>query len=453
MAPGGGKDYHSPAIRIRRSAGDTPLIRHDHRIGIAWAAAAALAAMLGRTAVAVEEPAGPETLTSAEASALARELAPTVETLRGLAFKAPVDVKVVDDDAARKHFKSRMDAFWPEKRVRAEQVAFTQLGLLPAGTDLLDGLFEILEEQVGGFYDPDSDTFFVLDDMPKKLAPVIMVHELTHALDDQHYGIDDLIDKTIDDEDRSSALAAVVEGSGTLVMSTWLLREVQSGRMSPGFLESFQESEAVRAEKLKAAAPYLQRGLLSPYLLGQTFLLKGNFLMLAAGVVPADIDRAFREPPLSTEQILHPDKYWREPDRDPPRKIATNGLESSLGEGWTSEEQGSLGEMNLAILAGAGPLDPESPALLSPAAWTNEAASGWAGDAWRLYSLGDRRVTLLVTAWDTADDAVEFEAALPPLAGRSVFRSGDVVILVAGDHAGRDEHLSRAAFRLVGGAP
>jgi hypothetical protein len=169
-------------------------------------------------------------------------------------------------------------------------------------------------------------------------------------------------------------------------------------------------------------------------------------------VVPGDIDRAFRDPPLTTEEILHPGKYWNGKERELPRRIVLDGLETSLGSGWSVLEHGSLGEMNLAILAGAGPLDPEAPALLSPGAWTNDAAAGWAGDSWRLYSLDDRRVTLLVTAWDTIGDAEEFQGSLPAVEGRSVFRRGDTVILVAGDHAGGDEPLAQAAFALIGGA-
>ena len=125
-------------------------------------------------------------LTGAQATAMVEELIPRVEEIRGLKFEKPVPVKVVDDAVARDHFKARMKKYWPEAEVRAEETAYAQFGLLPAGTDLEAILFSVLEEQVGGYYDPGSDTFFVLGDMPRSLAPILMVHELTHALDDQH---------------------------------------------------------------------------------------------------------------------------------------------------------------------------------------------------------------------------------------------------------------------------
>jgi hypothetical protein len=398
--------------------------------------------------------AGISSMTMQEAHAMAREIMPVVEEIRGLKFKREVPVRVVDDAQARAHFKSRLEKFWPLAQRRAEQAAYIQLGLLPAGADMEEALFSLLEEQAGGFYDPASGTFFVLGDMPRSSAPLFMAHELTHALDDQHYGIDAMITKTRDDQDRANGVSAVVEGSGMLVMTLFLSREMIAGRLTPESMEELGRSEAGRAEKLKASPPLLQRGLLAPYLLGPSFILRGDISRIRLGAPAADLDRLFRDPPVSSEQLLHPEKYWDDAKKDLPREVRLPDLCGTLGAGWSQAGRGDLGEMTLAILTGPGGIDPLSPEATQPAAWTNEAAAGWGGDMWSLCAAGDRHVTILATLWDTPEDATQFDAALPATGGRRVARRGDAVVLVAGDAPERAEALAAAALgRLTQSAP
>jgi hypothetical protein len=400
------------------------------------------------------EPARPASGSSGveDAESLARRIVPQVEEIRGLKFKAPVPVKIVDDAAARAHFTARAKKFWPEERIQAEQAAYIQLGLLPPSTDLRASLFNVLEEQAAGYYDPSSRTFFMVDDMPGSLAPLIIAHELTHALDDQYYGIDEMIGRGGEADDSATATGAVVEGSGTLVMSLFVLREMQAGRLTPQALLEFQESDAGRAERLRAAPQYLQRGLLSPYLLGQLFLLRGNLLGVMSGVKSEDLDRAFKDPPASTEQILHPEKYWDEASKDLPRPVPLPDLSAALGDGWSFTARGVLGEMNLAMLTGAAPIDVASADALSAARWTNQAAAGWGGDTWQIYSRGGDRATVLATVWDTTKDAEEFEAGLLPVEGRRSWRHGDAVVLVAGAD-GASSRLADAALAAAQPVP
>jgi len=377
---------------------------------------------------------------------MAEEIAPKVEEIRGLKFKRAVPVKLVDDAAARAHFKSRLARLWPKSRMRVEQTVYAHLGLVPATTDMEAALFSLLEEQAGGFYDPESDAFFVLNDMPRSSAPLLMAHELTHALDDQHHDIDKLIEKVKEDEDRMAVVGAVVEGSGMAVMSGFLVREIQAGRMTQEALMDLAQSEAGKAEKLRAAPELLQRTLLAPYLLGQSFVLRGDPLGAIKGVQPADLDRLFRDLPASTEQLLHPEKYWEGDKSDLPRAVAIPDLSKHLGDGWSLAGRGTLGELVIAIMTGSEAVDLMSAASGSPALWTNQAASGWGGDTWHLYSRGESHVTLLVTRWDTEADAQELESGLKPAEARRVLRHGDTVILVVGDARERSQALGQAAL-------
>ena len=389
-----------------------------------------------------------------KAAALARRIAPRVEEIRGRKFKRPVSVEVVDAETARNHFVQRISKTWPEERLRLDQRIYVHLGLLPEETDVLSSLLDILSEQAWGYYDPERDTFFVLEDVPQHTAPVLMAHELTHALDDQHYGLDALIEATRDDEDRAAALSAVIEGSGTAVMTVFMLEEIRAGRMEEDVFDRINASEAGQADALRAAPPFLRRGLMAPYVLGVRFVLRGDPRRLSRGRFdPRDLDRAFEQPPLSSEQILHPEKYWDQSKADPPRPVRLPDLSAGLGEGWSLVAEGRLGELVLAQLAGSeGPAFP-SPDPYPPSLWTNAAARGLAGDRYSHYVNGGHSLTLLGTLWDGPDEAEEFLESLTPLAGRYDLLRGSWVFLVAGDVRGSlAEALVAQALAAVGPA-
>jgi hypothetical protein len=387
-------------------------------------------------------------LTGPEMTALVRDIKPAVEQLRGLRFKREVPVKVVDKAAATAHFRKRAEKFWPKERARLEQRLLRQLGLLPADYDLVDGIFDLLEEQVAGYYDPDTDTFFVVSSMPRASAPIIIAHELTHALDDQHYGIDGMLERTKDDDDAQAAVSALVEGSGTLVMSAFMIKEMGAGRMTPDALREMQEAEAGRTAQLAATPAYVQRSLLAPYVVGQSFLLRGNPAAMVGFAMKGgpDIDTAFKAPPASFEQVLHPGKYWDAARRDAPTAVRLNDQSRELGADFSLALSGTLGEMSLAVMTGLGGIDPGSEAAADSANWTNDAATGWDGDRYQLYTGGGLAVSLLVSRWDTETDAAQFQTAIAGR-GRHVARRGTSVAVVAGDL--KERHATLAAGALA----
>jgi hypothetical protein len=428
-------------------------MRHGFFAVVCACLALALAAGAG-----AEPPATPEapkpaenagTLSKEEAAALAAEVAPIVEEIRGAKFAHPVPVEIVDDQAARAHFKSRISEHWPEAARRAEELVDAHLGLIPPKTDLEEEVFDVLEEQAGGYYDPDRDTFFVLGDMPRAAAPIIVAHELTHALDDQRYGIDRLLAEAEEDDDRSGALEAVVEGSGTVVMTVFIHRQIVAGKLDPKSLLAFQESEVGKAERLKASPLFVQRSLIAPYILGMAFLLRGELIRIqTGGITPSDLDHAFSDPPRSTEQILHPEKYWDPAKLDLPRGVTLPDLSADLGPGWSRGGAGNLGELTLGLLTGVDPGDATSPDRALER-WTNDASSGWGGDRWNLYRNADRAVTVLATSWDTEKDAREFEAGLTLPSGATVRRKGETVVVIAGDAGDKAKKLADRALAGV----
>lgn len=386
------------------------------------------------------------TIDAAAAKAAVDDVSAQLAQIRGLAYKAPVPVKVVDDAFARGHVTARFRKFMPEAELAATAKAWELLGVVPPGTDILKSFLDALEEQAGGFYDPQTKSFFLLDDMPKGMAALLAAHELTHALEDQHYDLDGRIAAAKGDDDRMFAIGAVHEGSAMAAMSVYMTRALASGKLTLEALQEFSSSEAGKAEKLRRMPAALRRQMIGPYLLGLGFVARGNVMAVAQqGYPTADAERFYKSGPVSSEQILHPEKYWDDAARDLPKAVSVGDAGRALGRGWKRSLEGNLGELMVGVMVGAATPDTQDPAAQSAAAWTNAAAAGWGGDRWELWRQNDRAVALLATVWDTEKDAKEFADALAGKEGLRVRVAGTRVGVVAGD-AGEAAEKALAAL-------
>jgi hypothetical protein len=364
-----------------------------------------------------------------EQAALLKQVATDVERIRGLKFRRPVPMRVVGDAETRKHALQRLDDLQAREALEAEIEAYRALGLLPRQGDVLETVLGALEEQVGGFYDPRRETFFLLDDMPQGLAPALIAHELTHAIEDQTYDLDARLRGAKHDEDLGFALSAVHEGSATLVMTLYAAEAIRAGRMRGDDLQAFARTEAGRGDRLAALPPVLYRQLIGTYVLGAQFLMRGN--PVGAEFPVSDVRRAFRDGPRSSEQILHPDLYWER--RDDPRPVELGEAGARLGEAWSRAAHGTLGELVLAVLTGAPtPGDFTTAWGIGASGWTNTAAAGWGGDRWELWRRGKDRAVLVGTVWDSEEDARQFEAALGTGPTFAFERRKRAVAIVAG---------------------
>lgn len=382
----------------------------------------------------VNASAGPASLNDSLAAPIVRKVAPQVERLRGLSFKRPVPVNVVDAQAAREHLVQRLEAFQQMEHLRQIQKAYAMLDLIPAELDLWEAILDVLEEQAAGFYDPATGSYYLVEHMPAAAVPMLTAHELTHALEDQHYDLDARIRASLEDDDRLFALSAVHEGSATLLMLAYAMAEAMGGSLGMDELQEFAILGQDQTQALSALPPLLLRQLVGPYVLGAQFLLHGG----KPGAFPAEaVNRAYLDGPRSSEQILHPEKYWEPERRDDPLTLEHSRAGQLLGPRWHRAGTGVLGELSLAVLVGA-PTPTEPSALLSgsPEEWTNAAASGWGGDRWELWVKGRSAVVLLRTLWDSAQDALEFAQALPRREQMQVQVDGTRVTIVAA-RAGR----------------
>jgi hypothetical protein len=212
-----------------------------------------------------------------------------------------------------------------------------------------------------------------------------------------------------------------------------------------------QETGFGKTEQFAAAPPVVRVALLAPYILGEAFLSSGDTAAAAPPEIDAAaIDRAFRDPPLSTEQILHPEKYWEESSRDVPRALPEVDLGAALGGEWRQRGSGVLGEVLVALLTGSEGPELDGIELTSPESWTNPGAMGWGNDRWELWTDGERSLTVLVTRWDTEEEAAGFVSALR-LPEAHVAQRRDLVIVVCGETPPMEEDIARVMLAAIPG--
>lgn len=374
---------------------------------------AALLVMLILVAGAAAPAGVAERLDQEEALRLVGEIVPRVEALRGLSFRKEVPVEVVNDRAVREYALERVRRFGMEQRFEDLQRVYAKLGLVAEDARLLDLMLEALEEQAGGYYDPARGTYYLLDDMPPAAAPIFTAHELTHALEDQHFDLDRRLREALSNDDLLLARSAVHEGSATVLMTAFAMGEFMRGELDSGALMALAESDAGRAAKLKSLPDVLLRQMLGPYVLGAAFLSGGNLLSIVNGFPEEAANRVMHEGPTSSEQILHPEKYWEE--RDEPSEVRVDG--GTLPEGWEVLYENTLGEIGLAMCT-----DPlkrrkglKGQLAMLGAKYTNRAAEGWDGDRFLVLGNGDARVLVGHSVWDSSKDARQFASALDGL--------------------------------------
>lgn len=359
----------------------------------------------------LQDPApAPAGWTQEELEEAAAEIATEVARLRGREFKAPVAVRLTDLAGFHTYARERNESFEGAEAPPGGDEIVKLLGLVAPDFDLETEASALTVSQLGGFYDPGSDTFYLLEQFSGGIARVILAHELTHALDDQHFDLDAAIrDRLGAGSDALFAIQAVIEGSGTQGGQQWALRNLAK-------LQEQGSGEAgnLGAAALAAAPPFLWKPMMGAYLQGQAFLDAGR----SSGDA---VQFAFVDPPRSSEQILHPEKYWTE-ERDEPLEVAFD-LERAP-DGWTVLGEDTLGELLLSVATTPAEertgLDLGSAAALLAIRYTNEAASGWGGDRVVLLGRGDERRLQLVSVWDSALDAQEFGAALEEVLAESI---------------------------------
>jgi hypothetical protein len=282
-------------------------------------------------------PADSKPTTDADFIAAAEEVLGQMSQITGLKLVTPLKKSLRSREEIRAYVIKQMN----EEKDPAERYADARsaeaFGLLPKRFDLDTFMVNVLTEQVEGLYDPKTREFYIADWSPLSDQRMVMAHELTHALEDQHFQIETWVKAARPNEDAELARDAVLEGSAMAAMVDYLM--VGTGRSLkdlPEFDPSMLLGDLGSTPTLKAAPPFLKDALIFPYIGGLTFsaaILKNTGWAALPGV--------FEKPPVSTQQILHPALYR---SGKTPAAITLPRLERLLGNNWTKLDENVMGE-------------------------------------------------------------------------------------------------------------
>ena len=347
-----------------------------------------------------------------------------VQAIRGITATSPVPRSVLDQAGLCAFLRQSMNRDNPPELVAATERLYQELGLLPAGASLEKIYLDLLTSQVVGFYDETTKQMYVISSTGTigPIEEITYAHEYDHALQDQAFGLKSVVGDAKDQGDRTLARTALVEGDATLLMSLWAQQNLAPAEL----VQLAGATDPASQAALDAAPPILRETLLWPYTTGLTLTL-GAYQTSASFV---GVDALWKNPPDTTEQLLHADKLA---SREPAVAVAfPAAFAKRLGAGWKVALQDTLGELQLNILIRTG-----------DAKAGDDPAAGWGGDRVALVEgPGGAAASVVDTAWDTSaaaggafDELQKLVATLNAAGGHAavLMPSAKRVVLVSAD--------------------
>jgi len=350
-----------------------------------------------------------------------------VARLRALPPKERVVLKDLTREALKDHLERTLDAHMPERALKGTEQMLFAFGVVPADFNYRRAIVGLMQSELAGLYDPLDNTMYLLSDLAPEMRRATLLHELVHALQDQHYSLDRVAHFAEDQTDRMSALSSLAEGDATSVMFDAMLEpEHKTALDIPISILERQLTLASARPETADVPPVLVRSLLAPYVDGMAFVQalreRGGF---------AEVDRVWRAPPLTTEQLLHIERY------DAHEPAVSVALPPPPEPSWQMVLHDTWGEQSLRVLF-------EEYVERRVA---RSAAMGWGGDRVATFELGGEHAVASVMTFDTEDDAREVELLFrkeahdepscqpfPNGAALAASRKGRSVILTAGPY-------------------
>jgi hypothetical protein len=307
-----------------------------------------------------------------------------IEEIRGIDTPPPVQHRFVDEQGMRDRLAEELEDPEIIAQIDHESALLKLFGVIPQDSDLAATYDELLSSQVLGLYDPEEEEFFVLGDDSTELggeAQLTYAHEYVHRLQDAAFDLE-AVEELANNDDMSIAISALIEGDATTAQTQYMLTNFDFAELS-AILQ-----EALEAQGNLPESPYfLQQSLEFPYTEGAKFVAA-----VIAGGDFSPVDDAFDRLPISTEQILHPEKYLQ---NEEPLEV---DVPDDLADGWSVDSENVLGEFFLRTWLEAIGSDN-----------AGVATAGWGGDAYAIFESDDDEQALVVfTEWDTSEDAREF---------------------------------------------
>ncbi|MDD5541841.1 MAG: hypothetical protein PHX83_01550 [Acidobacteriia bacterium] len=280
--------------------------------------------------------------------------------------------------------------------LEAERKTMVKFGFISKDFPYSQFALDLLTEQIAGFYDYRTHQLNLMDSTPVNLQVPVLIHELTHALQDQEINLKEFNEPAEHNDDLTEAHESMVEGEATAVMLDYILQPSGRSLATLGFdvreMMNDAQAAAVSLPNYRNAPKAIQVILTAPYLYGTSFFQffrNHNDWPRAAAL--------FKDPPSSMEQMMHPEKYFTH--RDDPVAVAIPGLPQELQKTWKPVDTNVLGELGMLLVCQQFLSDDNA----------KIASEGWGGDQYQLFE--DTRgnlLLLLFSTWDTETDATQF---------------------------------------------
>jgi len=340
-----------------------------------------ISSSLAQDTTAPKSPAASERKANAADFAVAAdEVLAQMSQITGLPLRTPLKKSLRSRQEIRAHIIEEMNDDKDAAERYAGARAAEAFGLLPKGFDLDSYMIDLLTEQIAGLYDPKAHEFYVADWIPIDDQRMVMAHELTHALEDQHFQIEAWEKAARPNDDGELARESVLEGSAMVAMVEYLLQG--SGRSLedlPDIDPAMFIGDMADTPLLKKAPPFIKDALIFPYLGGLTFS--------AAVLKPTGwegLPRIFAKPPVSTQQILHPGLYTSGKVAAP---VSLPSMEKVLGADWTKLEDNIMGEFGWKEVLKQFLGEPRAKPL----------SAAWDGDRYAVYEQKPSKRLVLIT--------------------------------------------------------
>jgi hypothetical protein len=330
--------------------------------------------------------------------------------IRGLKPKKEVVNNIIPREQLRKNLLDDFKKEYSREEARQDTMELWMLRLIDErDLDLYQLYIDFYTESIAGYYDDETDNMYIIADNEagEKLSPQsrqTLAHEFIHAMQDQYYDLEKMLPDESKEYDRDLARRALVEGDAQRTDIMYAFKHFTEEE----FAEIMQGS-GDPTPAFDSAPAYIKEGFVFPYITGVTFV--DELLAREGGF--ENVNQALADPPKSTEQIIHPEKYINTP-RDEPLPIDVKPLTDTLGSGWKYGDGGSFGEIDIDLMLtennvpGVSLLDFNA----SGEREAERAAAGWGGGWYELYENGEQALLLLDTRWDSTREADEYRASL-----------------------------------------
>ena len=374
-----------------------------------------------------------------------------IQGIRELSFKHRVPVVLKTPNQVAEMVIADLHRDFTDAQLDADGKAGSMLGLFPPGIDLKAETVKLLKSQIAGFYDPHEKEMVLVEGatpVPLKdrmfefvvqrdlVNDMLLAHELTHALQDQNFALQDKLDQLKDSSDAELALKSVAEGDATIAGFAYI-----AGRMDNSIADTLTSSMKNLPETFAAQSKDTPEGLGYPLIFQYSEGVRFVSEAYKRGGWKA-VDALYSKPPQSTQQIIDPSLYFDRPLA--PVAVEVAGYQTILKE-WTKADADTFGEISIQLILqlGYGKDAPEA-----------AVAKNWAGDRMAILGRGADIAVLWIVVFRDDDSARRFEQSYRILLDRvrgstphHIERHRNAVLVIAGPIASQSSTLTLAVWK------